>query len=191
MKRYLTGALAAKAALTGALTANAVLTISTAAKTVLTLGLFLVLSLGAVSGAGAAAKASAPFEPLGYDDLKTLVAENKGKVVMINFFAVWCPPCREEIPGLTRIRKDYSLDKLVVIGASLDEDETALREFMAAMKINYPVKKAGLDLAQAASVRGIPHMLIFGPDGNVAGNQSGFIPEKILREFIDKLLEAK
>lgn len=152
-----------------------------------------VLALGVILalGLGAAAKDSKTFETLSYDDVKTIVAESKGKVVMINFFATWCPPCREEIPGLMRIREHYGPDKLVLIGASLDEDEKALREYVAKMKINYPVKKAGLDLAQAASVRSIPHMLAFAPDGTVAGNQPGFLPEKVLREFIDKLLEAK
>lgn len=153
--------------------------------------LVAALSLVMALGTATAADSVKTFETFGYEDLKTLVAESKGKVVMVNFFATWCPPCREEIPGLMRIRKSYGMDKLVLIGASLDEDEDALQKYVTKTKINYPVKKSGMDLARAAGVTGIPHMLVFDPKGELAANQSGYIPEEALREFLNKQLEAK
>lgn len=129
------------------------------------------------------------METMTYADLQALLKASKGKVVMINFFASWCPPCREEIPGLMNIRKGYSADKLVLIGLSVDENAADLETYMNKTQFNYPVKKAGRDLVAAAGVKGIPHMLVFDPKGEVAGNEAGFIPEEALRVFLDKLLE--
>ena len=122
-------------------------------------------------------------------DLEKLLDTNKGKVVMVNFFASWCPPCREEIPGLMRIRKDIAGEKLILIGLSLDTDEATLRAYMAKTKFNYPVSRAGMDLIRSAGVRSIPHMLIFDAKGNLVVNQPGYMAERNLRAFIDGILE--
>lgn len=153
-----------------------------------TIALVFCLALASRSPAKAA---SSDFETLTYQGVQMLLAQNKGKVVVINFFATWCPPCREEIPGLINIRRTIGEDGLVLIGASLDEDEKALSAFMEKMKFNYPVKKSGPDLARAAGVRGIPHMLIFDGRGEVAANESGFVPEEALRQFLRETMEAK
>ena len=58
-----------------------------------------------------------------------IVKANKGKLVFINFFATWCPPCREEIPELISIRKAYPADKVVIVGISLDSDRGKLESF--------------------------------------------------------------
>lgn len=132
---------------------------------------------------------AADFEPLTLGQVEDLVEANKGKIIMINFWATWCPPCREEIPGLINIRKSYGEDKLLLIGVSVDEDNKALRQFVAKSKINYPVRKAAQDLVQAAGVSGIPHMLVFDRRGEVIGNAAGLISEQDLRTFIDSHLE--
>lgn len=153
------------------------------------LALALVL---AFYGAAVAAQASQqPLELLDYKGLQTMLAANKGKVVAVNFFASWCPPCREEVPGLMRIRKDFSEDTLLLIGASLDDSDAKLQEYMDKTKFNYPIMKAGLDLAGAAGVTGIPHILIFDAQGEVAANQGGLVPEEDLRAFFTKLMEKK
>lgn len=132
---------------------------------------------------------AADFEPLTIDQVEELVKANRGKIVMINFWATWCPPCREEIPGLIKIRKSYGEDKLLLIGASVDEDDKALRQYVTSSKINYPVRKAARNLVQAAGVSGIPHMLVFDGRGEVIGNAAGLISEQDLRNFIDSHLE--
>lgn len=148
----------------------------------------LVLAL-CVSAAGIAG--ADELETLTYPGLQKILAENKGKVVMVNFFASWCPPCREEIPGLINIRKNFDKDKLLLIGASVDEDAKALKTFMEKTKFTYPIKKAGQDLVQAAGVRGIPHLLVFDPKGEVAANEGGFVPEETLRKFLQEIMESK
>jgi thiol-disulfide isomerase/thioredoxin len=152
---------------------------------------FLVLALFALLAGTPSAESGAEFETFGYGQMEALVKANKGKVVMINFFATWCPPCREEIPGLINIRKDIGEDKLVLIGASVDEDMAALSAYAEKTQFNYPIKKAGMDLVQAAGVSGIPHMLIFDGAGEVIGNAAGLVPEKDLREFLQKHMESR
>ena len=151
----------------------------------------LVLALFAFLAGMPASAEAAEFEEFTFDQLEDLVKQNRGKVVMNNFFATWCPPCREEIPSLIRIRKDYGEDKLVLIGASVDEDNNELRKYAAKTKFNYPIKKAANDLVHAAGVSGIPHMLVFDTKGEVVGNAAGLIPEKDLREFIDSHLRTE
>ena len=149
----------------------------------------MVLVLVFCSAAFGAAKKDNSLETLGLEDALKMVTDNKGKVVLINFFASWCPPCREEIPGLKRIRDSYGLDKLILIGASVGEDADTLRKFMDKMQFNYPVMMSGMDLTQAAQVSGIPHLLIFDAKGEVALNQGGYIPEKQLREFLQQHMQ--
>lgn len=148
----------------------------------------LLLFHGVALGAKAEEKA---LETLSYKGLQDLLAANKGKVIVVNFFASWCPPCRDEIPSLIKIRQGYGEDALILIGASVDEDESALRAFMEKTDFNYPVMKSGLDLTMAAHVSSIPHFLIFTGAGEVAANQPGQVPEEELRKFIERIMEKK
>ncbi len=148
--------------------------------------LFLFFFCGAPSSAGAE-----EFEPLNFDQVQELVAVSKGKVVMINFWATWCPPCREEIPSLMRIRKSYGEDKLILIGASVDHDMGELRDYVKKTRFNYPIRLAAGDLVNAAGVSGIPHMLVFDREGEVIANAPGYVPEDALREFLKKHMESE
>ena len=134
---------------------------------------------------------AAEFESFTFGQLQELLAASKGKVVMINFWATWCPPCREEIPGLMNIRNSFGEDKLVLIGASVDEDTDALRAYVEKTRFNYPIKLAAGDLVNAAGVSGIPHMLIFDRQGEVIGNAAGYVPEDALRAFLKKHMESQ
>ncbi len=151
----------------------------------------LILAFLLLTGGLPASAADKGVATLNYDQVQELLKENKGKIVMINFFATWCPPCVKEIPSLIKIRKSYGEDKLLLIGASVDEDAGALRAFMAKTKFNYPIRKAAPDLVYAASVEGIPHMLVFDGKGEVILNAAGLVPEEALREFINTHLETK
>lgn len=140
-------------------------------------------------GAVAGAIGGTTLEVYDLAAVQKLVAANKGKVVAINFFATWCPPCLKEIPGLMRIRKAIGKEKLILIGVSVDKDESELRAFIAKTKFNYPVGRAGMDLAAAAGVSHIPHLLVFDAKGTVAANQPGYVAEEDLQTFIQGLLE--
>ena len=119
--------------------------------------------------------------------LMDLVASHKGKVVVLNFFASWCPPCREEIPGLLRLNREYG-DKVVFIGLSVDEDPKALERFVAATGFTYPIYSATDDVARLYSVSAIPHNVVYDRAGKLVANQGGYVEEKALKAFIAPLL---
>jgi thiol-disulfide isomerase/thioredoxin len=122
--------------------------------------------------------------------LTALVAKNKGKVVVVNFFATWCPPCREEIPHLISTAKAYK-DKVVFVGLSVDEDSAAVKPFMKTMGISYPVYLADESLLALFQVSSIPQNIIYGPDGVMRANHQGYVSQELLQSFIKDLLEKK
>lgn len=130
------------------------------------------------------------FKTVGLKDLTTLVAQNKGKVVMLNFFATWCPPCREEIPALVNLASKYD-GKVVIVGLSVDEDVAPLPGFLKRLKVDYPVYRASDDVVRAFNVRTIPHNVFYGKDGRLALMGSGMVSKKELAEIFDSLGEQK
>lgn len=130
------------------------------------------------------------FKTVGLKELTTLVAQNKGKVVMINFFATWCPPCREEIPALVDLAKKYG-DKVVIVGLSVDEDTGPLPAFLKRMKVDYPVYRAGDEVVRAFNVRTIPHNVFYGKNGKLALMGSGMVSKKELVNIFDTLGEQQ
>jgi len=117
-----------------------------------------------------------------------LLAESTGKVVLINFFASWCPPCREELPSLMRLRTRYSPNQIVFIGLSVDQDMDELKKFLSTMPLNYPVYAADPRITRAYGVRSIPHNTIYDKAGALVVNQTGLLEERSLRHALDNLL---
>ncbi|MGN6369684.1 MAG: TlpA family protein disulfide reductase [Phycisphaerae bacterium] len=120
----------------------------------------------------------------------TAKPETKGKVVLVDFWATWCPPCREAIPELNALQKKFK-DDLVVIGIS-KEDPEVVKEFMKKTEFDYAV---GIDSKNVAAtkigVRGIPHVLIISTDGVVRWQGFPFSEEeKLTAEIVQKVIDA-
>jgi thiol-disulfide isomerase/thioredoxin len=116
------------------------------------------------------------------------VTADKGKLVLVNVFASWCPPCRDEIPGLINIRRSFPEDQLVVLGVSVDREPKALAHYMGEMKMNYPVFLAEGDFIQRLNVRAVPQLLIYNKQGELVFNHQGLMDEADIRAAIDKIL---
>src|SRR5262245_44067804 len=85
------------------------------------------------------------------------LSEQRGKVVFINFWATWCPPCREEMPAMERLYTRYKKDGLVMLAVSVDGDPRAVTPFIEAHQFTFTVGlDPGMELANAYSVRGLP-----------------------------------
>lgn len=114
--------------------------------------------------------------------------KTKGKVVLIDFWATWCGPCRAVIPELNDFQKKFG-DKLVVIGVS-DEKPEVVEKFMADMKMEYAVAvDTSKKMMKAVGVQGIPHVMIISPDGIVRwqgfpGSDEDKLTEKIVEQII-------
>ncbi len=116
---------------------------------------------------------------------KITLSEQKGKVVLVDFWATWCPPCRSAIPHLVRIYNDYKDQGLLVLGVSLDQDKSALEKFIQESAIPYPILLGNNEVANAYDVQGIPTLVVFDKKGKIALREVGFSEENMAN------LEAK
>jgi len=140
---------------------------------------------------GQARLAQAETPPFGMEELTKLVEENAGKVIMLNFFASWCPPCKKEVPDLIALRDYFSKDEVIFIGVSLDEDPLALAAFMGNLSVNYPVYLGKLDLSQHFNVSAIPHNVVYDTKGRIVISFAGAVPKKVIQNSIESLLKEK
>lgn len=148
----------------------------------LSLALLLVLLLPALASA-------ASLESLDRKGLDAVVAANKGKAVMLNFFATWCPPCRMEIPDLVNVHEKYADKGVVIIGLSVDEDKNAVPGFLQKLGVKYPVYMADNSITRAFGISSIPFNVFINKKGDVVLAGSGLVEHKDLVEIFDKLLE--
>src|ERR1017187_8557862 len=119
-----------------------------------------------------------PMPPFLVNDVEGRVlstAEFRGKVVIVNFWATWCPPCREEIPEMIDLANRYK-DRLQIIGISEDDDATAeeVRDFAREEKINYPIVMGSSGVsAEYGGVPALPTSFLVNTDGRVVVKQIG------------------
>lgn len=114
-----------------------------------------------------------------------------GRVLVVDFFATWCQPCRMSIPHLVNMNRKYGKQGLQILGMSADEDgERVVTSFAAEQHINYPVALAGDTATDAFGVRSIPVMIVIDKKGNVAGVFRGYSDEiaESMESLIKKLL---
>ncbi|ABB38911.1 alkyl hydroperoxide reductase/ Thiol specific antioxidant/ Mal allergen [Oleidesulfovibrio alaskensis G20] len=146
-------------------------------RTMLTVCCLVVLWAGAVRAADVQEGGSAL--------LLDSIAAQSGKPVLVNFFASWCPPCKEEIPGLVSLRSQYAADDVAIIGVSLDESRSALDRMIQDFGINYPVIRGNRELAGTFGVTGIPRLLVYSAEGKLVSDHLGYMTEEELRQLID------
>ncbi len=119
------------------------------------------------------------------------LSDFKGKVVFIDFWATWCPPCRISSPEVEKIHHLYQGKNVQVLGLSVDEDPEDVRRYVERKKIGYPVLLAGdSDASQAYGVDGIPHFALVDQEGRLVRAWNGYAPGygRDWRLAIDKLL---
>jgi peroxiredoxin len=102
------------------------------------------------------------------------LSDQRGKVVLVNFCATWCPPCKEEMPAMQRLHVRYQKDAFVLLAVSLDADPRVVRPFIAEHRFTFPVGlDARMDVANAYGVRALPASFIVDRDGTLAAMAIG------------------
>lgn len=118
------------------------------------------------------------------------LAAFKGRVVIIDFWATWCPPCREAIPDLIDLKKQYGGQGLEVVGISLDDNGARiLPRFVHDFGINYPVVIGTEEIASAfGGILGLPTTFIVDRDGMVRSHFMGFVDRQRMEAAVTGLL---
>lgn len=109
------------------------------------------------------------------DGQEIILSQLKGKVVLLDFWATWCGPCRESIPHLVQLYKTYRESGLELIGLSVDKGDPAIvRNFAKSMDIPYPVVIASEEIVRNYSVTAIPTTFLIDKEGKIRERIPGF-----------------
>ena len=124
------------------------------------------------------------------DGSKLELADYKGKVIILDFWATWCPPCRREIPGFNQLYHRYRDRGLVIIGISLDQyGWKAIRPFIKSYQVDYPIVLGNAQVANLyGGIRTIPTTFIIDRNGIVVDRVVGYRPKSYFEQKIKELL---
>ena len=115
----------------------------------------------------------------------------KGKVVLLDFWATWCPPCRKEIPGFVELYDRYKAQGFVVLGVSMDDSTSDVKKFMRTLKMNYPILLGNEreDVEKAyGPLPGMPTSFVIARDGKICHQHTGFVAKEEFERQIKALL---
>ena len=124
------------------------------------------------------------------DGREVALSSYKGKVVLLNFWATWCGPCKAEIPGFVELQEKYK-DDLVIVGFSVDDTADKARAFAAEYNMNYPILLGeGREDVQDAygPIWGIPASFLISRDGRICRKHLGIAPKSVFEKEIVALL---
>jgi len=137
----------------------------------------------------ASAAAAAEFALRDINGVERKLSDYRGKWVVVNYWATWCPPCLEEIPELVYFHEQHKDKDAVVLGVNLEDvDLTQLREFVKQYDVSYPVLPAGQDVrtesVMLGPVPGLPTTYVVSPQGEVVAQNIGPITGDAIEAFI-------
>ena len=114
----------------------------------------------------------------------------RGKVVLLDFWATWCTPCREETPHLVEMQNKYRDQGLQVIGVSMDDSPDPVREFYRQFHMNYPVVMGNADIGERyGGVLGLPIAFIIDRSGRVYAKHIGATEASVLEQDVRTVLK--
>lgn len=116
------------------------------------------------------------------------VAQWKGKVLVVNYWASWCKPCVDEMPAFSRLNSHYASWGVQFVGIGLD-DEAKVASFIKTTPVSYPVLVAGAaDPTPGLQVKGLPYTVVIGRDGQIDSTRLGRMDEESLELVLRRLI---
>ena len=113
----------------------------------------------------------------------------RGKVVLLDFWATWCDPCREEVPRFMDLQNKYGQEGLQIIGVSMDDSPDPVRDFCQRFRMNYPVVMGNAKIGELyGGVLGLPIAFIIARDGRIYAKHIGATDISVLEKEIVSLL---
>ncbi len=118
------------------------------------------------------------------------LSDFQGKVVILDFWATWCPPCKAEIPGFIELYDQYKDQGLEIIGISLDQgDLSVVPAFVKSYNVNYPILYYKDEvITNYGGIRSIPTTFVIDREGNIAERLVGYKPKEFFEELIKTML---
>lgn len=150
-------------------------------------------------GLASTTMAAPPEKPVEFVDLDgnpSQLLDYKGKWVILNLWATWCPPCLVEIPDLVMFHEAHKDKDAIVIGVNYeDNDPEKVKAFAESQMINYPIvrfkQKVDGKTTPLGNLRGLPTTYMVAPDGTVVAARTGMVDQKMLEAFMDRYEEMK
>jgi thiol-disulfide isomerase/thioredoxin len=147
----------------------------------------------ALTSADPAGRAAPDFELKSIDGKSYKLADLRGKAVLLNFWATWCPPCKIEIPWFIELQKQYANQGLIVVGVAMDDDtnkQKVVSDFANQMKIDYPILLGTDQVAdQYGGVDALPTTFFIGRDGKIVRRVMGLAGHSEFEEAIQAALK--
>ncbi|MBI5561417.1 MAG: TlpA family protein disulfide reductase [Deltaproteobacteria bacterium] len=167
-----------------------------ATKTVARVLFLLVAALALVFGQGAFAEdaagqgnSAAPISVKTFDGVQWSLAANKGRPVVVNFWASWCGPCNKEARSIEAAHRDFSASGVEFIGIAVDDNESDVRQFVKEYGLTFPVAlDASGAVSSAYQIYGVPKTVIIGRDGRIKYTHIGVITPEVLARELKKIL---
>ena len=154
---------------------------------------FVIRHHGAPGGVSSSEHSLAPnFSLLDITGQRVELSSYRGKVVLLDFWATWCDPCRDEIPHFIELQDKYREPGLQVIGVSMDDGPEPVREFSRRFKMNYPVVLGNANTGELyGGVLGLPMAFLIGRDGRIRARHIGATDSAVFEKEIVNLLRSK
>jgi thiol-disulfide isomerase/thioredoxin len=154
--------------------------------------LFILLLFVAACVSLSCAEVSYDFTLQDLEGKPISLSDYKGKIVFIDFWATWCPPCRLSIPYVEKLYEQYKDNEdFVVLGINLQEDKETITKFMKKQKMNYPILLSDKKVISNYKIASIPKFFLIDRNGEIYNKYVGFAPgvEELWQKDIEKLLK--
>lgn len=116
------------------------------------------------------------------------LSDQRGKVVLVNYWATWCPPCRVETPGLVSLSNDFKSRGVEVVGVTMDEDLNEVPPFVESYRIQYPILTPGYDPNLSPDGTALPTTFLYDKSGRLAKKYTGLVLESTFKSDVEALL---